>query len=235
MEEGNDALRGVVMYRPGDVRVVDPRRTPPSSTQPTRSSTLTATFISRSDLSALPRRQARRQASPWDMVSSRRRRADQLRRKNSETRRLRHRVLPHLRRHLRHLQSRIPSRCIHAQFMHGTIGTQSERGRIPNAEGTWLPPRHAVHNLFPASSPPPTSWAPAGSPPSPPTWHPVKPSLSSATAPSASSAFWPPASEGPSASSRSAGTPTGRRWPKSSAPPTSSSSAAPTASRASRS
>ena len=29
-----------------------------------------------------------------------------------------------------------PSRCVHAEFVHGTIGTQSERARIPYADGT---------------------------------------------------------------------------------------------------
>ena len=37
-----------------------------------------------------------------------------------------------------------PSRCVHAEFVHGTIGTQSERARIPYADGTLVAtPGHA--------------------------------------------------------------------------------------------
>ncbi|GAB04400.1 threonine dehydrogenase-like Zn-dependent dehydrogenase [Gordonia amarae] len=30
-----------------------------------------------------------------------------------------------------------PSKCVHAEFVHGGIGTQAEKARIPYADGTW--------------------------------------------------------------------------------------------------
>lgn len=44
-----------------------------------------------------------------------------------------------------------PSRCVHAQFVHGTIGVQAERARIPYADGTLVKlPGKPDDNLIPS-------------------------------------------------------------------------------------
>jgi threonine dehydrogenase-like Zn-dependent dehydrogenase len=43
------------------------------------------------------------------------------------------------------------SKCVHAQFVHGTIGTQAERARIPYADGTLVrTPEHPDNELLPS-------------------------------------------------------------------------------------
>jgi threonine dehydrogenase-like Zn-dependent dehydrogenase len=56
-----------------------------------------------------------------------------------------------------------PSRCVHAQFVHGSIGTQSERARIPYADGTLvatpgMPPADLIPSLLAASDVLGTGW-----------------------------------------------------------------------------
>jgi threonine dehydrogenase-like Zn-dependent dehydrogenase len=56
-----------------------------------------------------------------------------------------------------------PSRCAHAEFVHGTIGTQSERARIPYADGTLVatpgrPSDDLVPSLLAASDVLGTGW-----------------------------------------------------------------------------
>lgn len=56
-----------------------------------------------------------------------------------------------------------PSRCVHAEFVHGTIGTQSERARIPYADGTLvatpgMPSDDLVPSLLAASDVLGTGW-----------------------------------------------------------------------------
>jgi threonine dehydrogenase-like Zn-dependent dehydrogenase len=56
-----------------------------------------------------------------------------------------------------------PSRCVNAQFVHGTIGTQSERARIPYADGTLvatpgIPSDDMVPSLLAASDVLGTGW-----------------------------------------------------------------------------
>ena len=56
-----------------------------------------------------------------------------------------------------------PSRCVHAEFVHGTIGTQSERARIPYADGTLvatpdMPSDELVPSLLAASDVLGTGW-----------------------------------------------------------------------------
>jgi threonine dehydrogenase-like Zn-dependent dehydrogenase len=56
-----------------------------------------------------------------------------------------------------------PSRCVHAEFVHGTIGTQSERARIPYADGTLvatpgMPSEDLVPSLLAASDVLGTGW-----------------------------------------------------------------------------
>lgn len=56
-----------------------------------------------------------------------------------------------------------PSRCVHAEFVHGTIGTQSERARIPYADGTLvatpgMPDEDLVPSLLAASDVLGTGW-----------------------------------------------------------------------------
>ena len=56
-----------------------------------------------------------------------------------------------------------PSRCMHAEFVHGTIGTQSERARIPYADGTLvatpgMPDDDLVPSLLAASDVLGTGW-----------------------------------------------------------------------------
>jgi len=36
-------------------------------------------------------------------------------------------------------QAGFQSKCVHAEFVHGTIGTQAEKARIPHADGTLVP------------------------------------------------------------------------------------------------
>ena len=43
------------------------------------------------------------------------------------------------------------SKCVHAQFVHGTIGTQAERARIPYADGTLVKtPKHPEDDMLPS-------------------------------------------------------------------------------------
>ena len=56
-----------------------------------------------------------------------------------------------------------PSRCVHAEFVHGTIGTQSERARIPYADGTLvatpgMPSDDLIPSLLAASDVLGTGW-----------------------------------------------------------------------------
>ena len=56
-----------------------------------------------------------------------------------------------------------PSRCVHAEFVHGTIGTQSERARIPYADGTLvatpgMPDDDLIPSLLAASDVLGTGW-----------------------------------------------------------------------------
>jgi len=56
-----------------------------------------------------------------------------------------------------------PSRCVHAEFVHGTIGTQSERARIPYADGTLvatpgIPSEDLIPSLLAASDVLGTGW-----------------------------------------------------------------------------
>jgi threonine dehydrogenase-like Zn-dependent dehydrogenase len=48
-------------------------------------------------------------------------------------------------------QDGFQSRCVHGQFVHGTIGTQAERARIPYADGTLVKtPKHPDDDLVPS-------------------------------------------------------------------------------------
>jgi threonine dehydrogenase-like Zn-dependent dehydrogenase len=56
-----------------------------------------------------------------------------------------------------------PSRCVHAEFVHGTIGTQSDRARIPHADGTLvatpgMPDDDLIPSLLAASDVLGTGW-----------------------------------------------------------------------------
>jgi threonine dehydrogenase-like Zn-dependent dehydrogenase len=56
-----------------------------------------------------------------------------------------------------------PSRCVHAEFVHGTIGTQSDRARIPYADGTLvatpgMPSDDLIPSLLAASDVLGTGW-----------------------------------------------------------------------------
>jgi len=60
-------------------------------------------------------------------------------------------------------QAGYQSRCVHAEFVHGTIGTQSERARIPYADGTLvatpgMPDDDVVPSLLAASDVLGTGW-----------------------------------------------------------------------------
>jgi threonine dehydrogenase-like Zn-dependent dehydrogenase len=60
-------------------------------------------------------------------------------------------------------QAGYQSRCVHAEFVHGTIGTQSERARIPYADGTLvatpgLPDDDLIPSLLAASDVLGTGW-----------------------------------------------------------------------------
>jgi threonine dehydrogenase-like Zn-dependent dehydrogenase len=82
-------------------------------------------------------------------------------------------------------------------------GAQAERMRVPLADGTLVaPPASPPMIWYRACWRPRMSSAPAGSPPSPPKPAPARPSPWSVTAPSGSSASWPPNSSARSASSR---------------------------------
>lgn len=93
------------------------------------------------------------------------------------------------------------SSCVHRQPV-GANGAQAQYLRVLFADGTLVAtPEPPADDLVQGCSPPPTCWAPAGSPPSPPKSARARPSLSSVTAPSASSASWPPGSSARSGSS----------------------------------
>jgi threonine dehydrogenase-like Zn-dependent dehydrogenase len=48
-------------------------------------------------------------------------------------------------------QAGFQSKCVHAEFVHGTIGTQAEKARIPHADGTLVPtPGHPDPELIPS-------------------------------------------------------------------------------------
>ncbi len=48
-------------------------------------------------------------------------------------------------------QAGYQSKCVHAQFVHGTIGTQAERARIPYADGTLVKtPEHPNDDMLPS-------------------------------------------------------------------------------------
>lgn len=48
-------------------------------------------------------------------------------------------------------RSGYPSKCVHFQFVHGTIGTQAEKARIPHADGTLVAtPGHPDADLIPS-------------------------------------------------------------------------------------
>ena len=60
-------------------------------------------------------------------------------------------------------QAGYQSRCVHAEFVHGTIGTQSERARIPYADGTLvatpgMPDADLIPSLLAASDVLGTGW-----------------------------------------------------------------------------
>ena len=79
-------------------------------------------------------------------------------------------------------QAGYQSRCIHNVMM-GSEGTQAQLARIPLADGTLVAtPGTPDADLSRRCSPPPTCWAPDGSPPWPPRQAPARPSRSSATA-----------------------------------------------------
>ena len=82
-------------------------------------------------------------------------------------------------------------------------GAQAQYCRIPLADGTLVAtPDIPPTTWFRACSRPRTCSVPAGSAPSPPRWAPARPSRSSVTARSASSASWRRSSSAPSGSSR---------------------------------
>ena len=60
-------------------------------------------------------------------------------------------------------QAGYQSRCVHAEFVHGTIGTQSDRARIPHADGTLvatpgMPDDDLIPSLLAASDVLGTGW-----------------------------------------------------------------------------
>ncbi len=83
-------------------------------------------------------------------------------------------------------QAGFQSKCLHAEFVSQTIGTQAEKARIPHADGTLVAtPGRPDADLIPALLAASDVLAPAGTPPSPPRQAPARPSRSSATGPSA--------------------------------------------------
>ena len=123
------SMRGVVMHTAGDVRVEE--REDPKIIEPTDAVIrLTATCICGSDLWPYRGRRARRPPGDGPRVR-RRRRGDRLRGEEPQGRRLRRRVVRHLRQHLRDLPAGYQSKCVHGEFVAQTIGTQAEKARIP--------------------------------------------------------------------------------------------------------
>lgn len=60
-------------------------------------------------------------------------------------------------------RSGYPSKCVHAEFVHGTIGTQAEKARIPHADGTLVatpgqPDADLIPSLLAASDVLGTGW-----------------------------------------------------------------------------
>src|SRR3954447_10233664 len=154
-------MRGVVMYGPGDVRVVD--RDEPRIVEPTDAVIrLTATCICGSDLWAY------RGAEPADGLPMGHEYVGVVEEVGSAVETVKPGdfvigsfVISDGTCEI--CRAGYPSRCVHAEFVHGTIGTQSERARIPYADGTLvatpgMPSDDLVPSLLAASDVLGTGW-----------------------------------------------------------------------------
>src|SRR4051794_39046373 len=154
-------MRGVVMYGPGDVRVVD--RDEPRIVEPTDAIIrLTATCICGSDLWPY------RGAEPADGLPMGHEYVGVVEEVGSAVETVKPGdfvigsfVISDGTCEI--CRAGYPSRCVHAEFVHGTIGTQSERARIPYADGTLvatpgMPSDDLVPSLLAASDVLGTGW-----------------------------------------------------------------------------
>ena len=127
-------MRAVTMYGPGDVRVVD--REEPRIIEPTDAVIrLTATCICGSDLWPYRGAEAAEHLlMGHEYVGIVEEIGDEVRTLNPGDFVVGSFVISDNTCEI--CQAGYQSRCVHAEFVHGTIGTQSERARIPYADGT---------------------------------------------------------------------------------------------------
>ena len=154
-------MRGVVMYAPGDVRVEE--REDPKIIEPTDAVIrLTATCICGSDL--WPYRgveHADHTLMGHEYVGVVEEIGDAG--EDAQARRLRRRVVRHLRQHLRDLPGRLPVQVRARRVRPRRIGTQAEKARIPHADGTLVatpgqPDEDLIPSLLAASDVLGTGW-----------------------------------------------------------------------------
>ena len=154
-------MRAVTMYAPGDVRVVD--REEPRIIEPTDAVIrLTATCICGSDLWPY------RGAEPADHLLMGHEYVGVVEEIGDDVKTLKPGdfvvgsfVISDNTCEI--CQAGYQSRCVHAEFVHGTIGTQSERARIPYADGTLvatpgMPDDDLIPSLLAASDVLGTGW-----------------------------------------------------------------------------
>jgi len=154
-------MRAVTMYAPGDVRVVD--REEPRIIEPTDAVIrLTATCICGSDLwpyrGAEP---AQHLLMGHEYVGVVEEIGDDVKTLNPGDFVVGSFVISDNTCEI--CQAGYQSRCVHAEFVHGTIGTQSERARIPYADGTLvatpgMPEDDLIPSLLAASDVLGTGW-----------------------------------------------------------------------------
>jgi threonine dehydrogenase-like Zn-dependent dehydrogenase len=157
-------MRAVTMYAPGDVRVVD--REEPRIIEPTDAVIrLTATCICGSDLwpyrGAEP---AQHLLMGHEYVGVVEEIGDDVKTLNPGDFVVGSFVISDNTCEI--CQAGYQSRCVHAEFVHGTIGTQSERARIPYADGTLvatpgMPEDDLIPSLLAASDVLGTGWVAA--------------------------------------------------------------------------
>src|SRR5918994_2085895 len=154
-------MRGVVMYSPGDVRV--DQRKDPTIVEPTDAIVrLAATCICGSDLWPY------RGAEPVDHLAMGHEYVGVVEETGSEVKTMKPGdfvvgsfVISDNTCEI--CQAGYQSKCVHAEFVHGTIGTQAERARIPYADGTLVatpgqPEADLIPSLLAASDVLGTGW-----------------------------------------------------------------------------
>ena len=163
-------MRGAVLYAPGDVRLE--ARHDPKIVKPTDAVIRTvATCVCGSDLWSYRGINPVDRADPDRPRVRRHRRGGRQRRQDRQAGPVRHRLVLRLRQHLPELPRRLPDVMPAPRVRQRRPGASRSASRWPTAP--WSPPRDSpTTSSSRACWPCPTSWAPAGTPPSPPTCKP---------------------------------------------------------------